>query len=46
MEKRTIFLELSTEIIDKIDQRNKLGDRSLFVSSLLEKQLVIEKEGK
>ena len=39
MEKRTIFLELSTEIIDKIDQRNKLGDRSLFVSSLLEKQL-------
>jgi hypothetical protein len=39
MEKRTIFLELSSEIIDKIDQRNTLGDRSLFVSSLLEKQL-------
>jgi hypothetical protein len=39
MEKRTIFLELSSEIIDRIDQRNNLGDRSLFVSNLLEKQL-------
>jgi len=39
MEKRTIFLELSSEIIDKIDQRNTVGDRSLFVSNLLEKQL-------
>ena len=39
MEKRTIFLELSSEIIDKIDQSNTLGDRSLFVSILLEKQL-------
>ena len=39
MEKRTIFLELSSEIIDKIDQYNTLGDRSLFVSNLLEKQL-------
>ena len=40
MEKRTIFLELSSEIIDKIDQRNTLGDRSLFISNLLEKQLL------
>ena len=39
MEKRTIFLELSSEIIDRIDQSNNLGDRSLFVSNLLEKQL-------
>ncbi len=39
MEKRTIFLELSSEIIDRIDQNNNLGDRSLFVSNLLEKQL-------
>jgi len=45
MEKRTIFLELSSEIIDKIDQSNTLGDRSLFISNLLEKQLQQESSG-
>lgn len=39
MEKRTILLELSSEIIDKIDQINTFGDRSLFISNLLKKQL-------
>ena len=39
MEKKTVFLELPCEIIDKIDQHNRLGDRSTFVSELLEKQL-------
>lgn len=39
MEKRTIFLELPSEIIERIDQSNTLGDRSLFITNLLEKQL-------
>jgi len=39
MEKRTIFLELPLNIIDEIDLRNTIGDRSLFVTELLEKQL-------
>ena len=42
MEKRTICLVLSSEIIDKIDQKNNLGDRSHFISDLLEKQLLQE----
>ena len=45
MEKRTIFLELPSEIIDRIDQSNTLGDRSLFVTNLLEKQLQQESNG-
>lgn len=39
MEKKTIFLELNAEIIDKIDKNNVIGDRSAFISNLLEKQL-------
>jgi len=39
MEKKTIFLELPAEIIDRIDKKNVIGDRSAFVSNLLEKQL-------
>ena len=39
MEKKTIFLELPTEMVDKIDSKNTVGDRSQFVSHLLEKQL-------
>ncbi|MDH7516984.1 MAG: hypothetical protein QHH19_01370 [Candidatus Thermoplasmatota archaeon] len=39
MEKRTIFLELPLNIIDEIDLRNTMGDRSLFITELLEKQL-------
>ncbi len=39
MEKRTIFLELPSNIIDEIDLRNDIGDRSLFITDLLEKQL-------
>jgi len=39
MEKKTIFLELPCEIIEKIDEQNRLGDRSTFISELLEKQL-------
>lgn len=39
MEKKTIFLELPCELIDEIDRLNTLGDRSTFVSRLLEKQV-------
>lgn len=39
MEKKIIFLELSTDIIEKIDDQNKIGTRSIFISDLLEKQL-------
>jgi hypothetical protein len=39
MEKKTIFLELPAEIIDNIDRQNHIGDRSLFISDLLQKQL-------
>jgi hypothetical protein len=39
VEKRTIFLELPCEMIEKIDTWNPKGDRSLFVTELLEKQL-------
>lgn len=39
VEKRTIFLELPCEIIEKIDTWNNVGDRSLFVTELLERQL-------
>ena len=39
MEKKTIFLELPTEIVERIDRENMVGDRSTFISDLLEKQL-------
>lgn len=39
MEKKKIILELSCELIDEIDRLNTLGDRSNFVSFLLEEQL-------
>jgi hypothetical protein len=39
VEKRTIFLELPCEMIEKIDAWNNVGDGSLFVTELLERQL-------
>ena len=39
MEKKTIFLELPAEIVDRIDKENVMGDRSAFISNLLERQL-------
>ena len=39
MDKKTIFLELPAEIIDRIDKQNIIGDRSLFITDLLNKQL-------
>lgn len=39
MEKKTIILDLSCELIDKIDRLNTAGDRSSFSSHLLEEQL-------
>lgn len=39
MEKKNIILELSCELIDKIDRLNTTDDRSTFISNLLEKQL-------
>lgn len=42
MEKKTIFLELPCELIERIDNKNTLGDRSAFITELLEKQLEIK----
>ena len=39
MNKKTIFLELPSEIIERVDNFNNLGDRSLFITDLLQKQL-------
>ena len=39
MDKKTIFLELPSDVVDIIDQRNTLGDRSEFVTSILNNQL-------
>jgi hypothetical protein len=39
MEKKIIFLELPTNVIEKIDEQNSVGSRSMFISELLEKQL-------
>ena len=43
MEKKTVFLELPCELIDKIDHLNTMGDRSVFVEDLLKKQLENDK---
>lgn len=42
MEKKTVFLELPCELLEKIDNLNTIGDRSLFVSELIKKQLDTE----
>jgi hypothetical protein len=39
MEKKTVFLELPCELLDKIDRQNTFGDRSVFITNLLETQL-------
>ena len=39
MEKKTIFLELPGDMIARIDERNTIGDRSVFISKLIDKQL-------
>lgn len=39
MEKKTILLELPCELIEKIDRLNTLGDRSTFITKLLEEQI-------
>ncbi len=35
MEKKIIFLELPIETIGKIDDQNKVGTRSVFISDLI-----------
>jgi hypothetical protein len=35
MENKTIILNLSSELVDKIDQLNTMNDRSSFISQLL-----------
>jgi hypothetical protein len=40
MEKKIVFLELPANIIEKIDEQNNIGSRSIFVSEILEKQLL------
>jgi hypothetical protein len=42
MDKKTIILELPSEIINQIDKENNLGDRSVFISDLLNTQLKVE----
>jgi hypothetical protein len=39
MENKSIILKLPSELIDKIDQLNKMDDRSTFIKQLLEEQL-------
>ena len=39
MEKKTILLEISNELIEKIDRLNFFGDRSAFISNLLEEKI-------
>ena len=39
MQKKKIILELSCELIEEIDRLNTIGDRSDFVSYLLEEKL-------
>ncbi len=39
MEKKTIILNLSCELIDKIDGLNTMGDRSSFISHLIGEQI-------
>jgi hypothetical protein len=39
MDRKTIFLELPAEMIDRIDRKNITGDRSTFISNLLEREL-------
>ena len=39
MEKKKIILELSCELIDKIDRLNNMDDRSEFISNLIEEHL-------
>jgi hypothetical protein len=39
MDKKTVLLELPCEMIEKIDRLNQTGDRSAYVTELLEKQL-------
>jgi len=39
MDKKNIILDLPCELIDKIDRLNSIGDRSDFISFLIEEQL-------
>lgn len=39
MKKKIIFLELPTNISDRIDEQNMIGSRSIFITELLEKQV-------
>ena len=39
MEKKTIFLELPAETLDKIDRENVMGDKSVFITHRLKRQL-------
>jgi len=39
MDKKNIILELSCELIEKIDRLNNTSDRSSFISKLIEEQL-------
>lgn len=39
MEKKTIFIEISDELIEKIDRLDPFNDRSFFISNLLEEKL-------
>ncbi len=40
MERKTIFLKLPAEIVEEIDRQNVIGDRSDFITDLLNNQLI------
>jgi hypothetical protein len=42
MDKKTILLELPSDMIDRIDKENNVGDRSIFISDLLHAKLTEE----
>jgi hypothetical protein len=39
MEKKTILINISNELIDRIDRLDPVSDRSFFISNLLEEKL-------
>jgi metal-responsive CopG/Arc/MetJ family transcriptional regulator len=46
MEKRTILVEISAELVDRIDRMNTMGDRSEYISHLLNEQIGKSKDEK
>ncbi len=39
MNKKTVYIELPCELVDRIDNINDIGDRSKFIGDILRKQV-------